>query len=200
MAYSTEQIANELKAARVAKNLSQRALSKLVGVPQSHISKIEKGGVDLRLSSLVEIARALDLEVALVPRKNLSAVRTITRARVPAMKEMEAAAKAVKEFQSLQETTAKVVQQHSAVKEIAQFQRRVNDLVRFKLPTSSLDEIRKINDSLNAFAKEPENLRAFNESLKQIQQLRNQLAHSQGNLPKIEKIRPVYSLEEDEHG
>ena len=123
MAYSTEQIANELKAARMAKSLSQRALSKLVGVPQSHISKIEKGAVDLRLSSLVEIARALDLEVALVPRKNLAAVRTITRPRVSAMKEMEAAAKAVREFQRLQETTAKVVQQHSEMKEIAQFQR-----------------------------------------------------------------------------
>jgi predicted transcriptional regulator len=57
MAYSTEQMVKELKAAREAKGLSQRALSELVGVPQSHISKIERGGVDLRLSSFVEIAR-----------------------------------------------------------------------------------------------------------------------------------------------
>ena len=61
----------ELKAARLAKGLSQRALSEGAGVPQSHISKIERGGVDLRHSSLVEIARALDLEVTLVPAKAL---------------------------------------------------------------------------------------------------------------------------------
>jgi transcriptional regulator with XRE-family HTH domain len=79
MAYSTQQIASELKAARIARGLSQRALSELAAVPQSHISKIESGGVDLRISSLAEIARALDLEVMLVPRTKLSAVRSITR-------------------------------------------------------------------------------------------------------------------------
>ncbi len=200
MAYSTEQIAKDLKAAREAKGLSQRVLGKLAGVPQSHISKIEQGGVDLRLSSLVGIARALDLEVALVPRKNLSAVRTITRPRVLATKELEVATKAAKEFQHLQKTTAKISQQHSVMKEIAQFQRRVNDLARLKLPPSSLAEVKKINDSLDVFVKEPENLRAFNESLKQLQNLRNQLAHSQVEMPKLEKIRPVYSLEDDEHG
>lgn len=79
MAYSTEQMARELKEARERKGLSQRALSQLAGVPQSHISRIEGGAVDLRLSSLVEIARALDLEVMLVPRRNMAAVRSITR-------------------------------------------------------------------------------------------------------------------------
>ena len=87
MAYSTEIMARELKAARLAKGLSQRALSERAGVPQSHISKIERGGVDLRHSSLVEIARALDLEVTLVPRRHLAAVRSITRTRPSAMDE-----------------------------------------------------------------------------------------------------------------
>lgn len=79
MGYTTEQIAAALKTAREAKGLSQRALSKLAGVPQSHISKIENGAVDLRLSSLVEITRALGLEVTLVPRKAVPAVQSIVR-------------------------------------------------------------------------------------------------------------------------
>ena len=83
MTYSTEKMARELKAARTAKGLSQRVLSERAGVPQSHISRIERGGVDLRLSSLVEIARALDLEVILVPRKHLPAVRSISRTSSP---------------------------------------------------------------------------------------------------------------------
>ena len=90
MVYSTENMARELKAARLAKGLSQRALSERAGVPQSHISKIERGGVDLRHSSLVEIARALDLEVTLVPRKHLAAVRSITRTR-PSVRDEPAA-------------------------------------------------------------------------------------------------------------
>ena len=52
----------------------------LVGVPQSHISKIENGAVDLKLSSLVQIARALDLELKLIPRKAIPAVEGIVRA------------------------------------------------------------------------------------------------------------------------
>ena len=79
MAYAIEQVAQTLKAARQGKGLSQRALSKLAGVPQSHISRIENGVVDLRLSSLVEIARVLDLEVTLVPRKSVPAVQSIVR-------------------------------------------------------------------------------------------------------------------------
>jgi len=63
MSYVTEDIIRELKQAREAKGLSQRALSQRTHVPQSHISKIESGGTDIRLSSLIELARALDLEL-----------------------------------------------------------------------------------------------------------------------------------------
>ena len=75
MSYATEYIAETLKAAREAKGLSQRDLSSRAGVPQSHISKIESGVVDLRLSSLISLARVLDLELALVPRKIMPAVQ-----------------------------------------------------------------------------------------------------------------------------
>ena len=61
MSYATEHIAESLKAARERKGLSQRALSAKAGVPQSHISKIENGAVDLRLSSLVELAQSAAL-------------------------------------------------------------------------------------------------------------------------------------------
>ena len=79
MSYITEPIATALKEARERKGLSQRALSAKAGVPQSHISKIESGAVDLRLSSLVALARVLGLELALVPRKTVPAVQAIVR-------------------------------------------------------------------------------------------------------------------------
>lgn len=77
MLYSTDEILQTLRNAREQSGLSQRDLSARVGVPQSHISKIESGGTDLRLSSLVELARALDYELVLVPRKALAAVEAI---------------------------------------------------------------------------------------------------------------------------
>lgn len=80
MSYATEHIAKALREARAEKGLSQRALSIVAGVPQGHISKIETGAVDLRLSSLIELARALDLELELVPRNRLPALRSILRA------------------------------------------------------------------------------------------------------------------------
>jgi len=86
MNYTLTDIAKKLKAERKAQGLSQRALSKLVGVPQSHISKIENGMVDLRLSSLIELARVLGLELTLVPRKALPAVQSIIRGSVRSSK------------------------------------------------------------------------------------------------------------------
>jgi len=75
-----DEIAASIRAARQAKALTQKELGQRVGLPQSHISKIERGAVDLQLSSLVEVARALDLEVELVPRRALSAVAGVIRA------------------------------------------------------------------------------------------------------------------------
>lgn len=76
-----EEIAATVREARIAKALTQKELGQRVGLPQSHISKIEKGAVDLKLSSLVDIARALDLEITLVPRKALPAVKGAMRAQ-----------------------------------------------------------------------------------------------------------------------
>lgn len=76
-----EEIAKKLKQARQAKGLTQAALGKKMGLPQSHISQIEAGQVDFRLSSMVEMARLLDLEPMLIPRALTPAVRAIISGR-----------------------------------------------------------------------------------------------------------------------
>ena len=80
---ATHHITEALREARQRKGLSQRDLSKQSGVPQGQISRIENGAVDLRLSSLIELGRALDLELILVPRKSVSAVRLLARSSEP---------------------------------------------------------------------------------------------------------------------
>ncbi len=79
MEYSIQPLTEALKAAREEKKLSQRAFGKEIGVPQSRLSKIESGTVDLRTSNLLEIARALDLEVMLVPRQLVPAVSSLVK-------------------------------------------------------------------------------------------------------------------------
>ena len=53
--------------ARKAKKLTQADLGKRLGLPQSYISRLESGQLDIRLSGIVEIARYLGLEMMLVP-------------------------------------------------------------------------------------------------------------------------------------
>lgn len=80
---SDEALIAQLKAARLAARVSQRELSRRTGVTQSHISLIESGAVEPGLSSVVQIARALELELVAVPRKLVPAVNGIIRTTVP---------------------------------------------------------------------------------------------------------------------
>ena len=125
MAYTIEDISKALKTARKNKGISQRDLAKLVDVPQSHISKIENGAVDLRLSSLVEIARALDLELTLIPKKNLSAVNSIVRHSQDG-RVIERKPSTTKELDRLAISLGKVSNKFPNMKEIAQIQRRIH--------------------------------------------------------------------------
>ena len=65
-----------LRDLRLKRNVSQTELAKRLSVAPSHISRIEHGS-DPRVSTFVEMARALHLEPVLVPREHLSAVRAL---------------------------------------------------------------------------------------------------------------------------
>ena len=79
MVYAIKELTGKLRAARKKKKLSQRAFAKSIAVPQSRLSRIENGIVDLQTSNLLEIARALDLELMLVPRQAVPAVNSLIR-------------------------------------------------------------------------------------------------------------------------
>lgn len=68
-----------LKDARKARGMSQAELGARVGLPQSHISRIERGEVDVGLSALLEISRSLGLEPIPIPRSLVPAVRSLIR-------------------------------------------------------------------------------------------------------------------------
>jgi transcriptional regulator with XRE-family HTH domain len=198
--YATQHIARTLKAARQAKKLSQRALSDRAGVPQGHISKIENGSVDLRLSSLVALGRVLDLELALVPRKTVSAVKSIVRSVERPAGGVEQTRSAFAELNRLQNAIADVARVHPAIKELAQLQRQVRDLSRFHLAAPQIEILRGATRAVQAFKSATKDLDAIRRSLSHIQHLRSALAHASATAPQAESPRPAYSLDEDDRG
>ncbi|MEE9397862.1 MAG: helix-turn-helix transcriptional regulator [Methylococcales bacterium] len=73
------EITKALKSARNEKKLKQSELGSKLGLPQSHISKIEQGVTDPRLSTVADMARVLDQELVLVPRAMLRVIQAIIR-------------------------------------------------------------------------------------------------------------------------
>ena len=67
----------QLKIARLEKGLKQSEFGKKLGLPQSHISKIERGGTDPRLSTVIDMARIVDRELILVSRRMVPVIRSM---------------------------------------------------------------------------------------------------------------------------
>ena len=195
MNYAIAHIAKKLKAARQAKGLSQRKLSQLAGVPQSHISKIENGAVDLRLSSLIELARVLDLELTLVPRKTLPAINSIVRSSEgTAIKTGKSIPSIQKELKRIERTIANLTRESPATRELAQIQRQARDLQRLQISDSYLKIIQDASKALKVIEKDSHDLEAIRKTLSEFQNLRNTLVHAFVNPPEPEVVRPAYSL------
>lgn len=69
----------QLKSARQQQGMKQSELGEKLGLPQSHVSKIEQGANDPRLSTVKDMARVLDQELVLIPRQMVSAVRAFLK-------------------------------------------------------------------------------------------------------------------------
>ena len=76
MSVDLSTIGSSLRKGRLAVGLSQVELSRKLGIPQGTVSRAEVGR-NLRASTLIEIARALDLELVLVPRRLRSYVEVM---------------------------------------------------------------------------------------------------------------------------
>ena len=201
MNYTITHIANKLKVEREARGLSQHALSKLADIPQSHISKIENGMVDLRLSSLIELARVLGLELTLVPRKALPAVKSIIRGSTRPSKEVPGnTPSTIKELKRIQNTITSFTREHPSIKEFAQIQRQINDIQHFRVPKSDLEAIQKASKTLQAIKFDTSYIESVRKTLSEFQNVRNALAHSSFDLPAIETVRSAYALESDNNG
>ena len=166
MTYEVEALAATLKSVRQKKGLSQRELSSRTGVPQSHISKIETAGVDLRISSLASIANALDLEIALVPLKAVPAVNAISRGvgAIPSITP-DVANQIVNIARNLDLAKASNID----TKVMLSAEHQFNELRYFQKFIRDASALRRINATLTTVAKpEASALRRVNETLTTI--------------------------------
>jgi HTH-type transcriptional regulator / antitoxin HipB len=77
---STLAIPNVLRQARLRGQLTQQELAAKLGLRQRQISDLERATIDPRLSTVQNVARALDLEVIVISRHLISAVEALQRA------------------------------------------------------------------------------------------------------------------------
>lgn len=200
MSVGIEEIAASVREARIAKALTQKALGQRVGLPQSHISKIEKGTVDLKLSSLVEIARALDLEIMLVPRKALPAVEGAVRAHGTTVE----TSRAVSLLNEQAQIAERIKASFPDLSQVEDFQNSIRsiptlqfDAARLKALDDALQPAKRLKSIIDAQGGAAALAKRLEEATSALRHFRNIQVH---NAPLIEaaRQRPAYRLEEDD--
>lgn len=200
MGAGIEEIAASVREARIAKALTQKELGQRVGLPQSHISKIEKGTVDLKLSSLVEIARALDLEITLVPRKALPAVEGAVRAHGATVE----TSRAVSLLNEQAQIAERIKANFPDLSQVEGFQNAIRSIPRLQFDAAqlkALDEAlqpaKRLKTIIEAQGGAAALAKRIEEATSALRHFRNiQVRHA----PLIEAARqlPAYRLEEDD--
>jgi transcriptional regulator with XRE-family HTH domain len=201
-----DSLAQIIRQARESKGLSQRALSERVGIPQGHISRIENGSVDLQASSLIQIARALDLELALIPRRALSTVQALYNRPSDTPR---ATSGTRSHLSALLTKLTKVSQKRPQVPDLERLRQTLLDLRALPLEPSTKQSrdmdhaVERLTTVLRDLQKvpasrEPERkqMREFRGLERVLRNLRNALVHGAGE-PRFAE-RPAYALDEDE--
>jgi len=176
--------------------MSQRELSERSGLTQAQISNVENGA-DMRLSNLVELARALDLELALVPRKTMPAVESIVRTAIAGAPTPELARRLRDLLHAVERILSKIPDQ-------PQYE-RLRDYIRdyrnkrlwpedLETIRRSTTEARRIEKMLNE--SEPANHGIELRMLDLMQRLQ-EIAHTRPSHDEV-RTRPAYTLDNDD--
>ena len=79
MKHAIQNYVQKIHQARLEKGWSQIELAQKAGITQSHLSRIERGEIDLRLSNVIQLARLVDLELMFVPRNTIPAIKVLSQ-------------------------------------------------------------------------------------------------------------------------
>lgn len=200
--YSTEDIARSIRQAREAKGLTQRALSEKTGLAQNHISRIETGSTDLQLSTLLELARALDMEMMLVPRNAVPAAQGLIRnleARGRASLDLD------KPLRRLRSSVDRIASAYPSLKDVERLQRLSTAFMNLRLSAEQLQtiqdaarELRRVSriapETKSSSIRDAERER-ISQITNQLQNIRNAVAHPLEFINENRMIAPAYRLD-----
>lgn len=194
MNYKTEDLALQIRQAREKAAMSQRDLSARSGVTQSHISQIESGKLSPGIGTMVDIGRALELELIFVPKRSMSAVNSLIQdtpsRRGPSPETGKAALSLISRGERLVAEVRKLAGSFTDLD-------RMDEYLRFlKRVTLRSDEIKIIKEAVDMLGHYESGVQwgvEFMRAVQQLQTLRNRIAHGQADEP-----RSAYGLHEDD--
>jgi len=191
--YKTEDLIQEIRDRRTEAGVSQRALSARSGLTQGHISQIETGMLEPGLSSFIDMARALDLEVVLVPKKFLPAVQGILRQTQAEPLSPEGGDAALREIARGERLVIKQKLLYGSSADLD----RIADALRFlrqvPLLKQDLQIVSHAINTLKRFQASPQSKDTVAAIAADLQQLRNRVAHSPSDAP-----RSAYAVDDED--
>jgi len=200
--YAVMQLAQTLKEARVARGFTQRELAERAGFGQNRLALIEAGQVDLRASTLVQLARALDLELVLTPRRVLPAVQSLTGNQAGQWRELRSVrGTPIRALRRIQQHITALERARLSSEELPKVKRAVQALIEAG-PNLGLPTLQPLRRSAHWLALAKANIAQAEEPLAkaaaQLQELYQTLppmAHLEQQASQVQ--RAAYSLEDE---
>jgi transcriptional regulator with XRE-family HTH domain len=189
MAYQSEELIREVQGQRIKEAMSQRALAARSGLTQAHISQIETGRLEPGLSSFIQMARALDLEVVLVPKKLLPAVEGILRPAADDFSPEDGQSALFAKGERFIAKRKKLEGSSAILDRIAEYLRFLKQV---RLRKDDLAIVTDAIETLGLIRGQPESRARLENIATMLRNVRNHIAHP------VEAPRPAYALDGDE--
>lgn len=194
--YGLESLTEVIRQARLAKGWSQRDLSARAHLTQAQISRIENGEVDMQVSTLIELARSLDLDLQLVPKTALVAVEAAVRSAEERSSE-RSARNLLATLRRLAEEAEKAAPEREDIASISSTLRDLEphaSTLRGPFLIADMERLKTNLEGLLTYppASRPSHAKPIREAAAWLKQLRNSLVHA----PPAE--RPAYSLDDED--
>lgn len=173
--------------------MSQRELSVRSGLTQSHISQIERGVMEPGLSSLVDVARALDLELVLAPKTMMPAIRNIVESTSASGDILTSDQR--KLVARLDRWMAQHRKAFGFITEADTFRDSLALLRHTPLSVEELDSLRDAEHRLSRWETDPPSRQDLKDIARTVRQLRNAAVHRNRN---DSAPRSAYALDEED--
>jgi transcriptional regulator with XRE-family HTH domain len=194
MTYTVTDIGKALQAARDRIGLTQRAFAAQASTTQARVSKIENGETDARLSTILELGRHLDLELMLVPREHIPAIKGLLSNQISKASD-NTARDALDRMRTL---IVQLKRQFPTNEQLDRIEKAAKELANFRLTASRTSMIQRLTEDLRLVQKTPALASTFDTHASALRQLRNEIAHSVSD--EMIAPRPAYSLDDDDDG